>query len=238
MIRRQLLVSVSHFAHPRRAPETLEALALAERRRGEDDAVTASVEMIPQNVRHLHGADRNRPVADVENASGDIPRSGYLLPDCLEGVCILLEVPQGGLQAVNGPGPDCEFPARLRILDEGQVSGDLLEALPQCAKVGFQMAVPKRRVFRRKDHRFARSGSAADSGEHGGKFTHPLAKFFDCGQCGGDPLCRKISRHRRQTPEDRFKIGDGVGKRPRGDFDPEGATYRLLEVVCLVDHAV
>ena len=74
--------------------------------------------MIPENVRHLHGADGNRPVADEEDAGRDMPRRKNLFPDRLERFCVLLEVPKGGLQPVGGPAPDSEFPARLRILDE------------------------------------------------------------------------------------------------------------------------
>ena len=152
-------------AHPGRAPETVETFTLAERRRGEDDAVPAFVEVIPENVRHLHGADGNRPVADEEDAGRDMPRRNNLFPDRLERLRILLEVPEGGLQPVDGPGADSEFPAGLRILDEGEVSGDLLEVLPQIAEVDFQTSFPERRVFRGKNRRFPRSGGAADGGE-------------------------------------------------------------------------
>ena len=102
----------------------------------------------------------------------------------------------------------------------------------------FQPAVPERRVFRRKNHRFPRSGGVADGGQRRGKSGCFPAEFADGSQRGGDPSGGEISGRRRRTPEDRFKIGDGVGHLPRADFDREGAADRLFEVVRLVDHAV
>ena len=150
---------------PGRAPETVEALPLAERRRGEDDAVPAFVEVIPENVCHLHGPDGDHPVADEEDAGRDMPRRNNLFTDRLERLRILLEIPEGGLQAVDGPGVDSEFPAGFRFFDEGELSGDSLEVLPQIGEMSFQLSFAERRVFGGENRRFPRSGGAADGGE-------------------------------------------------------------------------
>ena len=138
--------------HSGRAAEAVEALPLAERGRGEDHAIPAFVEMVAEQVGHLHGPDGEDPVAAVEDRGRDVSGRGHLLPDRLEGVHVLLEVAEGGPQPVRGAGVDAQPPARLRLLGKGELRGDGFQPLAEFPEVLLEIPFEERRMVGGQNH--------------------------------------------------------------------------------------